>query len=263
MAQRLVRAKRKIAAARHPVPRARRDELPERLRGVLRRRLPRLQRGLRGARPATALVRGGPLRRGDPPRPAAGRAAARRRRGPRPAGADAAARTRAAARASTPPARYVALDRPGPRALGPRPRSPRAPRCSTARCACGAPGPYQLQAAIAALHATAPTPRRPTGPRSPPSTPSSTAARRRRSSRVNRAAALAFAGRPRPGWSCSARCRRPAPARLRAAARRPRRAAAPRRRRADAADAAYDARDRGTANAVERAELAAPPRARV
>lgn len=37
-------------------------------------------------------------------------------------------------------------------------RSRAAWRCSTARCRCGRPGPYQLQAAIAALHAKAATP---------------------------------------------------------------------------------------------------------
>ena len=68
----------------------------------------------------------------------------------------------------------------GPLALGPRRGSPKDSRVLERALALRAPGPYQLQAAIAALHARARP--RPTGRRSPRSTPSSRVRRRRRSS---------------------------------------------------------------------------------
>ena len=64
--------------------------------------------------------------------------------------------TPAARRASTPPATSSrSRSRTGPG--GTATRSTRASRCSTPRCGAASPGPYQVQAAIAACHATAPT----------------------------------------------------------------------------------------------------------
>ena len=64
---------------------------------------------------------------------------ARRARGAGPARADAAAR-RPAGRPRRRRRRPGAAGGPGPRAVGPRRRSPRAPRCSSRRCAAAGPG---------------------------------------------------------------------------------------------------------------------------
>ena len=141
------------AASRTAVPRRRRAAGPAATR-VLAVALPDLQRGLHRDRRATTLVRrelcaeairlAGVLVDAD----------ARRARGARAAGADAAARL-APRRARRRRRRAGAARGAGPRALGPRSRSPRARAASSARSRAAAPGPYQLQAAIAAVHAGA------------------------------------------------------------------------------------------------------------
>ena len=163
LAQRIVRAKSQDPGRQHPIPGAGAGRAAGAAGDGPPRHLPRLQRGL------LRLVRrhahpGRSLRRGDPPRPPAGRAAARAG-GDRPARPDAAARVPPRgphlARRRSGPARGS-----GPLALEPGADRARARRSSSARSASGQFGPYTIQAAISAVHARRRPPPRPTGRRS-------------------------------------------------------------------------------------------------
>ena len=143
MAQRLVRAKKKVRRRRHPLPRPARP--PAAGAAALRARgpLPRLQRGLLRQRRRRADP-GRALRRGDPAGEAARGADAGRAGGARAAGADAPAR-----RAPRGAARRRRRDRP-PRRSGSQPLEPgrgstKARACSSARSRTGAPAPTRCR----------------------------------------------------------------------------------------------------------------------
>ena len=251
MGKRIVRAKRKIADARIPLPGARRRGAARAAARRPARHLPDLQRGLRGRRRRPAGARRA-VRRGDPPRRAAGELMPDETEVWGLLALMLLNDARRAARVGA-ERRLRRARGPGPRAVGPGP-DPRGPRALVRRCD-SASRAYQLQAAIAALTSQAP------GRRGDRLGPDRGAVRRSRP-------ADSFAGgrdqprgrrrlrrrRPGRGWLCSSRSLRTQGSRLPAAARRPR-GTAPARRRCRAAARAYERAMALTANAVERAEL--------
>ena len=156
LAQRLVRAKRKIRDARDPVPRPARRAAARAARRRAARPLPRLQRGLCAPPPATR---------------SSGASCAPRRSGwrgslasllpdePEALGLLALMLLHDARREARvgDGGELVLLEDQDRVALGRGARSPRAGRCSSGRSAMARPGPYQVQAAIAALHDEAAT----------------------------------------------------------------------------------------------------------
>ena len=155
VAQRIVRAKRTLAAADVPFELPSPHELGRPPGLGARGRLPRVQRGLRGDR-RRRLVRPELCERGAAPRPRPRRVGPRRARGARPGGADGAPGVAGGRPHRRRRASRCLLDQD--RGRWDQARSAAAsPRSARVEALGGAPGPYALQAAIAACHARART----------------------------------------------------------------------------------------------------------